>query len=108
MKVILIDIASLDGKLTKWTDNDIYTWSSAEDFAHFQKVKRENNLLVMGSGTFDKVKDNQKAGLKPEKDRLRIILTSKPGNYAKYIVPGQMEFSKEPPKKLVSRLKKAG
>jgi len=108
MKVILIDVSSLDGKLTKWKGNDIYEWSSREDFMHFQKVKSENNLIVMGSGTFDKVKDNESAGLKPEKERLRIIMTSKPEQYSYYLVPGQMEFSDETPRALVTRLEKKG
>src|SRR6266851_4117228 len=108
MKIILIDVSSLDGKLTKWARDNIYEWSSPEDFAHFQKVKEQNNLLVMGSGTFDGVKDNQTAGLKPEKERLRIILTSKPKAYTKYAVSGQLEFSNETPKQLVTRLEKQG
>jgi len=108
MKIILIDVSSLDGKLTKWKGNDIYEWSSREDFMHFQKVKSENNLIVMGSGTFDKVRDIENAGLKPEKERLRIIMTAKPEKYRKYSVPGQMEFSDEAPVELVNRLEQQG
>ncbi len=108
MKIILIDVSSLDGKLTKWKGNDIYEWSSREDFIHFQKVKSENNLLVMGSGTFDKVKNIEGAGLKPEKERLRVILTSKPQQYQKYVIPGQMEFSDESPRQLIARLSERG
>jgi dihydrofolate reductase len=108
MKIILIDVSSLDGKLTKWKGNDIYEWSSREDFMHFQKVKAANNLIVMGSGTFKRVKDIEQAGLKPEKERLRIILTSKPQRYSRFIVPGQMEFSNETPQELVGRLEKEG
>src|SRR5271155_2333549 len=108
MKIILIDVSSLDGKLTKWTGTDIYEWSSPEDFEHFQKVKSENNLLVMGSGTFEKVKNHATAGLKAEKDRLRIILTSKPEQYKQFEIAGQIEFSNETPMQLVNRLKKQG
>jgi dihydrofolate reductase len=108
MKIILIDVSSLDGKLTKWKGNDIYEWSSREDFMHFQKVKSENNLIVMGSGTFDKVKDIENAGLKPEKERLRIIMTRRLDKYQKYSIPGQMEFSNESPHDLVHRLEQQG
>ncbi len=108
MKVVLIDVSSIDGKLTKWTGNNIYEWSSPEDFANFKKVISQNNLVVMGSGTFDKVKDNKNAGLKAEKERLRIILTKNPKKYSKFAVPGQMEFSDETPKQLITRLKKFG
>lgn len=108
MKVILIDVSSLDGKLTKWTGNNIYEWSSVEDFKNFQKIKRINNLLVMGSGTFDKVKDIEKAGLRAEKERFRVILTQNPKKYQKFFVPGQLEFSNETPKTLITRFKKLG
>lgn len=108
MKIILIDVSSLDGKLTKWKGTNIYEWSSAEDFAHLKKTMSTHNLVVMGSGTFDHVKDIEKAGLKPEKERLRIILTKNPKKYQQFVVPGQMEFSDEQPKELVERLEKQG
>lgn len=108
MKVVLIDVSSLDGKLTKWTGDNIYEWSSDEDFKNFQKVKKANNLLVMGSGTFEKVKDVEKAGLKAEKNRLRVILTQHPTKYKKFAVPGQLEFSNETPQALVKRLGENG
>lgn len=108
MKVILIIVTSLDGKLTKWIGNAAQEWSSPEDFAHFQKVRAENNLIVMGSGTFNAVRINEKAGLKPENERLRIILTSNPDKYKKYLVPGKLEFSNETPKILLKRLGKMG
>lgn len=108
MKIILINVSSLDGKITKWVGKNKHEWSSAEDFNHFRKVISQNNLVVMGIDTFDSLKDNKKAGLKPEKERLRIILTKNPKKYIKYAVPGQMEFSDESPKKLISRLEKSG
>lgn len=108
MKIVLIDVSSIDGKLTKWTGSNIYEWSSKEDFANFKNVMSQNNLVVMGSGTFDQVRKIESAGLKPEKERLRIILTHSPSKYAKFIVPGQMEFSSETPKQLIKRLELAG
>jgi dihydrofolate reductase len=108
MKIILIDVSSIDGKLTKWTGNNIYEWSSPEDFANFQKIKSENNLLVMGSGTFEKVKNVDKAGLKAEKGRLRIVLTSKPDAYKQFSVPGQLEFWDKTPTALVKKLEQQG
>ena len=106
MKIVLIDVSSLDGKLTKWTGNNIYEWSSPEDFVHFKKTISQNNLIVMGSGTFDQVKDIEKAGLKAEKERLRIILTRDPKKYSRFVVAGQMEFNNESPEVLISRLEK--
>jgi dihydrofolate reductase len=108
MKVILIDVSSVNGKLTKGTDTNVYDWSSPEDLAHFQKVKSENNLLIMGSGTFEKVKDIENAGLKPEADKLRIVLTSNPEKYKEFEVKGQLEFSEEKPEELIKRLEENG
>ena len=105
---MLINVSSLDGKLTKWKGSNIYEWSSAEDFAHFKQTLSQHSLIVMGSGTFDGVKDNPKAGLKPEKERLRVILTSKPQNYTQYVVPGQMEFSADTPETLIKKLEARG
>ena len=102
MKVILIDVASVDGKLTKGNSATIHDWTSQEDATHFQKVKSENNLLVMGSGTFEK------ADIKPEKERLRIVLTETPEKYMQYEILNELEFSNETPKELIKRLEKKG
>lgn len=108
MKIILINVSSLDGRFTKWKGQNIYEWSSEEDFAFFTKTKLENNLVVMGSSTFDHVRKIDKADLKPEKERLRVIMTKNPAKYKRFEVPGQMEFSSETPEELVKRLEKQG
>lgn len=108
MKIILINVSSLDGRITKWKKQNIYEWSSPEDFAFFLKTKSENNLLVMGSNTFDHVRKIDKAGLKPEKERLRIVMTKNPAKYKKFEVVEQIEFSNNTPKDLVKRLEKQG
>ena len=108
MKITLIHVLSLDAKLTKGLGDNIYEWSSPEDFAHFKDTMAQHNLVVMGSGTFNGVKDNHASGFKPEQERLRIVLTSKPENYKKYTVAGQLEFSDETPSALIKRLEKEG
>jgi len=102
MKIIIIDVMSLDGKLTKWGSGNVHEWSSKEDFDYFSKTRDSNDLLVMGSGTFDAVRPQ------PERDRLRIVLTSNPDNYVSSFVAGQMEFSDEQPEELVERLDSLG
>ncbi|MEK9178529.1 MAG: dihydrofolate reductase family protein, partial [Patescibacteria group bacterium] len=108
MKVILINVSSLDGRFTKWKGKNIYEWSSKEDFEFFQKTKMSNNLIVMGSTTFDHVRKIDKAGLKPEKERLRVILTKNPSKYKKFEIPGQMEFRIDSPRELVKHLEERG
>ena len=108
MKIIAITVTSLDGRFTKGSEKNIYQWSSKEDFEHFKEVVNKHNLLVMGSGTFEPVKDIKEVGLKPEKERLRIIMTRNPERYKEFVVPGQMEFTNESPRELVTRLEKQG
>lgn len=100
MKIILLYVSSVDGKLTRWGQPQVQEWASKEDAEHFAKVKTENNLIVMGSNTFNAVKPI------PEPGTLRIILTKNPDSYQKYTVPGQIEFSNESPEQLVKRLEK--
>lgn len=108
MKITAIAVTSLDGRFTKGSGKNIYHWSSPEDFAHFRKTVEQHNLLVMGSGTFDPVKDIPEAGLKPEKGKLRIIMTKHPKKYKEFTISGEMEFTDETPKTLISRLGKKG
>ena len=108
MKTILINVASLDGRFTKWKGKNIYEWSSQEDFKFFMKTRAENNLLVMGSSTFNHVRLIEKAGLNPEPDKLRVVLTKSPNKYKEFEVPGQLEFSNESPSDLIIRLENQG
>ena len=102
MKVILIFVTNLDGKVTKWGDPHVFRWSSPEDQAYFKKTWKESPLVIMGSGTFDY------DPVKPDPNKLLVIMTRTPEEYTKYVVPGQLEFSNETPTQLVERYKAAG
>lgn len=108
MKIIALEVVSLDGKSTKWTEKNIYEWSSPEDFAHFVNVRSQHNLLLTSSETFNAVKDITHVGLKAEEERLRIIMTRTPERYKQYEVPGQLEFVSGSPSKIVSILENRG
>ncbi|MGH7204420.1 MAG: dihydrofolate reductase family protein [Candidatus Levyibacteriota bacterium] len=108
MKIIALEVISLDGKFTRWTGKNIYEWSSPEDYEHFVKVRSQNNLLVMGSETFLKVKDNPQAGLKAEKGRLRVVMTRTPQKFKQFTIPGKIEFTNKPPREVVADLEKRG
>lgn len=109
-KIIItaITVTSVDGRFTRGDEGNIYHWSSQEDFANFSQVRSLHNLIVMGSGTFDYGLAYQQSGLKPEKERLRIVMTKNPEKYAQYAVSGQLEFTNESPQELVNRLEKEG
>lgn len=98
MKIILLYVSSIDGKLTKWGQSKVHNWTSPEDAEYFLAVRKQNNLIVMGSKTFNAVKPN------PEEGTLRIVMTEQPKKYQQYALPGQIEFSNESPERLVNRL----
>lgn len=104
MKVVLLMVSSINGKVTKGADPNIYTWTSKEDQEKFFKEIKKYNLIVMGRNTYDSAKKIMKLS----SDQLRIILTRNPDNFKKETVPDQLEFSNESPTELIKRLGKKG
>ena len=100
MKVILIFVATLDGKITKWGDSQVRAWTSKEDQEYFRNSLQKSKLIVMGSNSFkaDRPKLNP--------DQLFVVLTSNPELYKKHEVKNQLEFSSDSPKIIVNRFKK--
>jgi dihydrofolate reductase len=103
MKVILAVVASIDGKTTKWSEQNIYTWTSAEDQKYFFSLIEENNAIIMGRKTYDAAKHLIK--LSPQK--LRIILTTSPEQYKDMNIPGELEF-KNNPEAIIKELEEKG
>ena len=98
MNVILVAVVSLDGKLTRSMgsgsstnidDPDIYKWTSREDQDFFFGKIKNAKLIVMGSGTYEAVRDNLNF---EKKDRLRIVLTKNTEKYKDQEMPGVLEF----------------
>ena len=104
MKVTMVMLSSVDGKTTKGNDNNIYTWTSAEDQKYFFTLVEKNNLIIMGRETYDA----SKPVIKLEKRKLRIVLTHSPKKYSIGNIKGQLEFSNETPEKLIERLSALG
>lgn len=102
MKKILVFVSTLDGKVTKWGDPYVKSWSSRSDQEYFRKVWDESRLIIMGRNTF--LADP----IKPSEKRILVIMTSHPSDYSKYSVPGQIEFTKESPHDLTSRFSMEG
>lgn len=99
MKITIITACSLNGKTTK-DNKSPREWASREDQEYFLKTSKSNNLIVMGSKTFSN------ATVKPYPNRLKIVLTRNPKKYAKYSVPGQLEFINDSPLELIKKLEK--
>lgn len=102
MKVISLFVSSLDGKVTRGENIPTKAWNSKEDQEYFKKTWQEQELIVIGSGTFKPAYAIAREG------QLRIILTSKPKSYEQYMVSGKLEFTDEKPRQFVSRLEKEG
>ena len=97
-------VCSINGKMTKGKDPNIYKWTSEEDKKLFFSLIAKNNLIVMGSKTYEAARDK----IKLSPDKLRIVLTRNPKKYADKEVLGSLEFSSEAPQALVERLEKRG
>ncbi len=102
MKTVLIFVSTLDGKVTKWGDPHVKSWSSQEDQNYFKKIWDNNRLIIMGSTTFSI------EPIKPTSNHLLVIMTGQPSKYKSYEVLGQLEFRNESPVHLAKRLENEG
>jgi len=101
MKTILIFVSSLDGKITRWGDPMIRSWSSKSDQEHFDAIWKDTHVIIMGSGTYNP------DPVKPVSRHLFVILTRHPERYKSREIPGQLEFTDDSPLLLMERFKKA-
>ena len=101
MRIILVFVSTLDGKITRWGDPKVSSWTSEEDKKYFRKTWNEAPVIVMGSNTFRAEK------LGSEKDHLIVVMTRHPSAYKDKAVRGRLEFSEESPAQLAARFEKA-
>ena len=97
MKTILIFVSTLDGKITKWGEPNVSSWSSHQDQDYYKKVLNESRLIVMGSNTFNA------DTFKPSANHQLIIMTGHPDKYKSLEITGQIEFTNESPVELIAR-----
>ncbi len=102
MKTILIFVSSLDGKVTKWGQSHVSSWSSHQDQHYYQNVLNESRLIIMGSNTFNF------GTFKPSTNHQLIIMTGHPDKYKNLEISGQIEFTNESPNGLTNRFTKEG
>jgi dihydrofolate reductase len=102
MKTILVFVSTLDGKVTKWHDPFVRSWSSKEDQKYFTGILEEARLIIIGSNTYNA------DPLKPSTKHLLVVMTGRPSGYKSHVIPGQVEFTDESPAQLVSRFEKEG
>jgi dihydrofolate reductase len=98
VKVTLVFVTTVDGKITKWGDPHVQKWSSKEDQEYFMQAWRNFPVVLVGSGTYD-----AEPITPPKKNRL-IILTNNPEKYKDSQLPGHLEFTNDSPIKILSAL----
>ena len=104
MKVIMVAVSSLNGKTTKGKDPNIYSWTSKEDTDFFFSLIEKNNLIVMGSGTYEAARKV----IKLKKNKLRIVLTRNPRKYSEETKKDMLEFTNDTPLELIKKLENRG
>ena len=100
MKVILVAVTSVNGKITNGGESNIYEWTSKEDQEFFFSGIENAKLIVCGSATYNIVKNH----IKHKEGRLRIVLTKSAEEYKKDALPGMLEFTSETPQEVIGRL----
>lgn len=100
MKVILVFVSTLNGKITRGNDPEVRNWSSDSDQIHYARVWKESRLVVMGSRTYDL------NTITPSPLRLILVMSGKPGLYKDREIPGQLEFTSNNPSELVNEFSK--
>ena len=102
MKVILVFVSTLDGKITKWGNPMVKSWASESDQQYFKQLWNSSRLIIIGSSTFNA------DPLKPSSNGLLVVMTRRVSDYINYKVPGRLEFTDESPTQLTARFKDDG
>ena len=102
MRIVLVFVSTLDGKITRWGDPKVSSWTSEEDKKYFRKTWNEAPVIIMGSSTFRAEK------LGSERDHPIVVMTRRPSDYKDKAERGRLEFSDESPSRLAARFEKAG
>ncbi len=104
MKITLVMVQSINGKITRGEDSNVPAWTSAEDTEHFHSMVDRASLIIMGRHTYEAAKSS----IKHKDGTLRVVVTSSPTNYQGEEVPHTLEFTDEKPEELIERLEKVG
>jgi dihydrofolate reductase len=102
MKVILVFVSSLNGKVTKWDNPYVRSWTSKADQEYFRKLLDNSELVITGSNSYFA------DPLHPSDKHLIVVMSSHAADYNKYEIAGRIEFSAESPSELVTRFEGEG
>lgn len=96
---------SVDGMIT-FHDTPGNAFTSPADKRHFVDCLKGFDCSVLGRTTFEASKDFILSKLSPE--RLRVVITRNPEEYAHMAVAGQLEFSDKKPPEIIKGLRDRG
>lgn len=105
MQLILIAAISLDGRLTPPGEAGP-GFTSAEDKHWFRVVLKHFTASVMGRETFAHLEHEGIPTIDP--DRLRLVMTRRPDQYAAERVPDTLEFTNASPPEVIADLQHRG
>lgn len=98
MKTSLMCAITLDGKIAR-NDHEFVNWSSKEDKRLFISTTRRIGVMILGQSTFNTFES-------PLPGRLHIVVTR--DTTGKKNIPGQVEYTSDPPEKILSDLEARG
>jgi dihydrofolate reductase len=98
MKIILLAVVTLDGKIAR-NEHNYVDWSSKEDKRIFFATTKQAGAMILGHNTFQTF-----PSVLP--GRLHIVLTINPEGKAN--IPGQLEYTNQSPQEIVSDLEARG
>lgn len=106
MHVLLVAVQTIDGCITHHEQPGTGSFASREDADHFAHTMSTCDCSVFGSATFeaDRVPITSNLAIQ----RLRVVLTRRPGHYAADAVPGALEFSDASPAEVLADLDARG
>ena len=100
----MVMVSSVNGKITRGEDPDIYSWTSKEDADFFFSLLNQHNLIVMGSKTYKAAREK----MNHEPGKLRIVLTKNPEKYSKEAIPNILEFTSKSVREILENLTSRG
>ena len=96
----MVVATTLNGKITQG-DKSGSSWTSKEDSEFLSKIEKQNNLIIMGSKTFEISYDLLHL---PTSDKLHVIVTRNKAKYADYQKEGCFEFTDKNPQDIIDNL----
>lgn len=105
MQVILIAAQSLDGYITHH-EKPGSAFTSQEDKTYFRAALADFDATIIGAGTFRAEREIFVTPREPR--RLQMIVTRNPAAFANDAKPGELEFTNESPRALISSLRSRG